>query len=139
MSDVERLYVFDACAVLALLNVEQGAEVVAEILADPENRCLLCSINACEVFYDVFRGSGEADAMALERTLETNGLEIREAMPAELWKTAGRFKATLRRVSLADCFALALAVLEGATLVTSDHHEFDRIAELGICPILFIR
>jgi predicted nucleic acid-binding protein len=43
------------------------------------------------------------------------------------------------RISLADCFALALAERVGGTLVTSDHHEFDPIVPLAICPILFIR
>jgi hypothetical protein len=38
---------------------------------------------------------------------------------------------------IADCFALTLAIYENGTLVTSDHHELDRLAQL--CPILFIR
>jgi predicted nucleic acid-binding protein len=42
------------------------------------------------------------------------------------------------KLSLADCFALALAVRTGGTLVTSDH-EFDPVAALGLCPVLFIR
>ncbi len=51
----------------------------------------------------------------------------------------GQLKAEWRRISLADCFALALAIREKATLVTSDHHELDRIAETGLCPFRFIR
>jgi len=34
---------------------------------------------------------------------------------------------------------LAFALRENATVVTSDHHEFDPIAATGICPVLFIR
>lgn len=44
-----------------------------------------------------------------------------------------------RLVALADCFALALAIREESTLVTSDHHELDAIAKAGVCPIQFIR
>lgn len=52
---------------------------------------------------------------------------------------AGNLKVNPGKLSLADCFALALTIRIGAMLVTSDHHEFDRIAELGRCQILFIR
>ncbi len=45
------VFIFDACAVLALLNLEPGAEVAAEILENGENHCLIHAINACEVYY----------------------------------------------------------------------------------------
>jgi hypothetical protein len=35
--------------------------------------------------------------------------------------------------------AVAFALREDGTLVTSDHHEFDPIAAAGICPFQFIR
>jgi uncharacterized protein with PIN domain len=133
------LYVFDSCAVVALLQREPGAEVVAEILKDSRNRCLIHAINACEVYYDIYRRSGEADASALEGILETTGIELVETIPSTLWRTAGKLKAEWRRVSLADCLVLALALLEGGTVLTSDHHELDPVAQAAICPIRFIR
>lgn len=135
----DRLYVFDACAVIAFLQREPGAEVVAEILKDPQSRCLLHAVNACEVYYDIYRRDGEQDASALEGILATTGIELVETIPSALWRTAGNFKAEWRRVSLADCLALALAVLENGTLLTSDHRELDPIAQSAICPIRFIR
>ncbi|HEV7786449.1 MAG TPA: PIN domain-containing protein [Thermoanaerobaculia bacterium] len=135
----DRLYVFDSCAVVALLQREPGAEIVAEILKDPRNRCLLHAINACEVYYDVYRRSGEADASALEEILTTTGIELVETIPSALWRAAGKLKAEWKRVSLADCLALALALLEDGTVLTSDHHELDPIAQADICPIRFIR
>lgn len=138
MSD-DGLYVFDSCAVVALLQREPGAEVVAEILKDSRNRCLIHAINACEVYYDIYRRSGEADASALEGILETTGIELVETIPSTLWRTAGKLKAEWRRVSLADCLVLALALLEGGTVLTSDHHELDPVAQAAICPIRFIR
>jgi uncharacterized protein with PIN domain len=133
------LYVFDSCTVVALLQREPGAEVVAEILKDSRNRCLIHAINACEVYYDIYRRSGEADASALEGILETTGIELVETIPSTLWRTAGKLKAEWRRVSLADCLVLALALLEGGTVLTSDHHELDPVAQAAICPIRFIR
>jgi uncharacterized protein with PIN domain len=135
----DRIYVFDSCAAVALLQREPGAEVVAEILKDPRNRCLIHAVNACEVYYDIYRRSGEEDASALEEILSTTGIELVETIPSALWRTAGKLKAEWRRVSLADCLALALALLENGTVLTSDHHEFDPIAQAAICPIRFIR
>jgi len=34
------VFVLDACALIALLEDEPGAERVEEILGEPENRCL---------------------------------------------------------------------------------------------------
>lgn len=133
------LYVFDSCAVIAFLQREPGAEVVAEILKAPRSRCLIHAINACEVYYDIYRRSGEADAAALDEILATTGIELVETIPSALWHSAGTLKAEWRRVSLADCFALALAQLERGTVLTSDHHELDEIAKAAICPIRFIR
>lgn len=138
MSD-DRLYVLDSCAVIAFLQREPGAEIVAEILKDTQNRCLLHAVNACEVYYDTYRRSGEADASAVEELLKTTGVELVETLPSALWQTAGKLKAEWRRVSLADCLVIALALLENGTVLTTDHHELDQIAQAAVCPIRFIR
>lgn len=135
----EGLYVFDSSAVVAFLQREPGLEVVTEILKDQRTRCLIHAINACEVYYDIYRRSGEEDASTLEEILTTTGIELVEAIPSSLWRSAGKLKAEWRRVSLADCIALALALQENGTVLTSDHHELDPIAEAAICPIHFIR
>ena len=131
--------VFDACAVVALLRGEDGAETVAFLLDEPKNRCRLHAVNLCEVFYDGLRRGDTTDATRLEELLTKSGFDIETEVPRPLWESVGRLKATLRKVSLADCFALAFALRENGTLVTSDHHEFDPIAATGICPIQFIR
>lgn len=138
MADKE-LYVLDACAVIAFLQREPGAEVVAAILKNPRSRCLIHAISACEVFYDLYRRSGEEDASALEEILAVAGIEMVEIMSSTLWRTAGKLKAEWRRVSLADCLVLALAQIERGTVLTSDHHELDPIAQAAVCPIHFIR
>lgn len=138
MADDE-LYIFDSCAVIAYLGHEPGADVVAEILKDSQKRCLIHAVNACEVYYDIYRRSGEEDASFLEQILATAGIKLVETLPAPLWRIAGGLKAEWKRVSLADCLALALAVLEKGTVLTCDHRELDPIAEAGVCPIRFIR
>ena len=135
----EAVYVFDACAVVALLQGEEGASVASGLLLEESHRCLVHAINACEVYYDLFRRDGEEIADGVREVLEGHGFEIVEDLPFSLWKTAGRLKGTWKRVSLADCIALALALEASATLVTSDHHEMDPLAQAGVCPIRFIR
>lgn len=51
---------------------------------------------------------------------------------------AGRLKAH-GRLSLADCFAIALARRTNAEVVTSDHREFDPVAAAGLCTVRFFR
>ena len=46
------IYILDACAMIAFLRGEAGAEVVAEILRDPGDQCFAHAINLCEVYYD---------------------------------------------------------------------------------------
>ena len=122
---------------IALLQKEPGAEQVAALLEE-EHRCLLHSIQACEIFYDRLRRGLTGGGDSLESMLTAVGFEI-VTETRDLWPAAGRLKAELRRVSLADCFALALTLREGGTLVSTDHHELDPVQAAGVCPIHFVR
>lgn len=104
-----------------------------------ERRCLIHAVNVCEIYYDLLRRDDVRSADSLEDFLQAGGLEIYAALPPDLWREAGRIKAELGRLSLADCFAMALTLQESGVLVTSDHREFDPIAAAGLCPIHFIR
>lgn len=43
--------VFDACALIALAEKEEGADLLASFLEIDENTCFVHSINLCEVYY----------------------------------------------------------------------------------------
>ena len=133
------VYVFDSNAVIALLQGEPGAEQVSALLEKRGHRFLLHAVQVCEIFYDSLRRGAEDSGESLETMLLASGFEIDSTLPSSLWRVAGRLKASLRRISLADCFALALTLREGGTLVTSDHHELDPVQAAGVCPIRFIR
>jgi predicted nucleic acid-binding protein len=138
LAAAEAVYVFDACAVIALLHAEPGAREVA-VLLKPGRRRLIHIINLCEVYYDMLRRGRVEAAHSLEKVLGGIGLEIDSGVPSSIWQRAGDLKARLRRISLADCFAMALTLQENGVLVTSDHRELDPVAEAGICPIHFFR
>lgn len=133
------LHVMDACALNAYLRGEPGEDVVEDILLDSDNVNLVHAVNLCEVYYDTLRDSDLTTAEQAVERIYGWGIVLRPDMDPAFWQLVGRLKVDPGKLSLADCFALALAITTGATLVTSDHHEFDPIVPLGLCPILFIR
>ncbi len=124
---------------IAFLRNETGAAIVQGILTDPQNDCYAHALNLCEVFYDFSRSGGEQEAQTAVSELVKVGVTERRDLDAAFWQRAGRLKAIHRRVSLADCCALALTLRLGGELVTSDHHELDALAAAGVCPINFFR
>ena len=130
--------VFDACALIAALKHEPNHEIVLELLAGKDNDCFVHGANLCEVFYDVAATQGETRAEVVVDYLLDMGLEPCDDMDREFWQEAGRYKARYHRVSLADCFCLALSVRLNGELVTCDH-EFDAVAASGVCKMRFIR
>lgn len=132
------IYVLDACAMIAFLKGEAGADVVENALLDANGRCVAHAINLCEVYYDFHRAGGESAADGALVDMRTLGLAERDDIDEPFWKEAGKLKAA-GKISLADCFAVTLTNRVGGTLLTSDHHELDRIAAAGTCSITFIR
>jgi PIN domain nuclease of toxin-antitoxin system len=133
------IYILDSSAMIAFLRDEVGAVVVDGFLKDAASRCFAHAVNVCEMYYDVARALGEPTAQSSLQDLTTAGVTIREDMDAAFWQDAGRIKAEYRRVSLADCFCIALARRVNGEVVTTDHSEFDPLVPLGLCPIRFIR
>ena len=58
-------YILDACALLALLRDETGADIVADIINQANNNDLVVSMhkaNLLEVYYDIYRTAGKMKA-----------------------------------------------------------------------------
>ena len=132
-------YVFDACALIAILRNEPGGADAAAIIDDPDSLCFVHAINLCEIFYGVRREKGEQYAQARLSGFRDTGLTSRSDFDDEFWQEAGRLKSDYKRVSLADCFCAALAHRLGAEVVTGDRHEMEALASAGVCRIRFIR
>jgi predicted nucleic acid-binding protein len=124
---------------IAFLRDEPGAEVLEEILNDPQSVCYAHAVNLCEVYYDFLRSEGESAAEAAIADLLAVGITPREDMDSDFWREVGRIKVNPGKLSLADSFLLALAQRMGAEIVTTDHHEFDRLLPLGLWTFQFIR
>lgn len=113
--------VLDSYAVLAYLFAETGHEKVVALLekaADSGKNALISAPNWAEVRYQVERKAGVRRWEEIRERLL--GLPI-EIVPAdqELAESAGEIKAK-RKMSLADCFAAALAKDRKADLYTGD-------------------
>ena len=124
-------YILDACALIAVLNKEDGAEVVRDLIDRANDNSVSISmnvVNLLEVYYGIRRELGQELADKVLSSVRSNSIEIIETITEDIFIEAGRLKSTYR-ISLADSLALAEASLSGAMLITSDHHEFDVIEE----------
>jgi PIN domain nuclease of toxin-antitoxin system len=130
------MVVLDACAIIAYLRNEDGADIVESALLSEQ--CFIHSINLCEVYKDCLsRGEETSVADQIIEDLESVGLLAREDMDIDLWKQVAQMKAEIRRISYADCFGLALTQRLHGTFYSSDHHELNPISDTY--PIKFIR
>jgi len=129
--------VLDACAMLAVLSDESGADIVENAYdkaASGEVVLMMHSVNLLEVYYELFRAYGKERADEIHDEIIRLPIRIVHEISDDIFMTAGRLKASYK-ISLADSFALAQALAIGGELLTSDHHEFGPIE--GNEPIVF--
>ena len=122
-------YVFDSYALIALFEEEKGADTVEEVIREVamgESMGWMSIINWGEVYYATFREHGEKKALEAIRWIDRTPIVLVDAN-RELTLEAARLKAKYP-IAYADCFALALAKLKNAALLTGDP-EFKRTDE----------
>jgi PIN domain nuclease of toxin-antitoxin system len=129
----------DSSALVAFLENEPGGDVVEALLLDTGNTCYAHAVNLCETYYFFHRKGGEAAAQTAFATLLDASVVPREDMDLNFWQEVGRLKSPRRNIPLGDCFCVALAQRIQGEVVTSDHLDFDPIAQQGLCPVRFIR
>jgi uncharacterized protein with PIN domain len=120
----------DSWAVLAWLDGEEpGAEVVQRSL--DQGRPAMSWLNLVEVEYLVRRQHGPAEA---ETTLSCVRELVSEELPGvSRMRSVAALKAE-HPIALTDCFAIATATANGATLITGDPEILDRAERLP-CPV----
>jgi predicted nucleic acid-binding protein len=124
---------------IAYLAAETGGDLVREFLEDADVPACAHVLNLAEVFYHYSRASDVLSARQLLAALASDGVQARADLDTALWEDAAQLKADWQRVSLADCFGVALARRLGADFVTTDHHELDALDAGGVCSFIFIR
>ena len=108
-------FALDASAVLAMLRIEPGADVVAALL--PE--AVISSVNLAEVVTKLVERGSTDEAVA--EALQTLNLQVVE-FASETASAAGLLRRATRSrgLSLGDRACLALALERGLTAVTAD-------------------
>jgi len=111
----------DTSALLTLRDDEPGADDVAQRL-DAGRRggvpCRICFISLMELFYRVWQDEGRSQGrLAYEQCLSLPLIVVHE--DAALLEQAAEIKAT-HRLSVADAWIAASAILHRATLVHKD-------------------
>lgn len=134
-------YVLDACGLIAFLRNEIGGEHVKRLLTEADREevtILMHNASLAEVYYDFIKAS---DKITADDTLLMIGklpLIFINTVDMDFIKEIAFFKSNFK-VSFADCFVLVLAKLQDATIITSDHHEFDAIEKTGNGKFEWIR
>ena len=131
-------YILDACALIAALTDEPGAEAIKPLFLRDDVEIVMNKLNLLEVYYDIYRRSGSTVADEVLDEIGRSPIQIISEMTNAVFKEAGRLKATYR-ISLADAVALAEASVTNGSLVTSDHHEFDPVQAVENISFFWIR
>jgi PIN domain nuclease of toxin-antitoxin system len=138
---MKKAYVLDACALIAVLSKEDGADKVmtAYYEAVAGNADLLMNkINLLEVYYHDYRTHGKDAADNMIGEIAKSPIKVVSNMDDDVFYEAGRLKATYK-MSLADSVVLAQAEVSDATILTADHHEFDAVEANEDIQFLWIR
>jgi len=133
-------YVFDACAVIELLNDENGADTVARLINQAEigaDRIFMNCVQVLEVYYARIYIKGLEYAETVLESLYSSPIIILHEISREMIQEAGRFK-TSYSMSLGDTFATATARKFTATLVTGDK-EMKAPEKAGEFSVLWIK
>ena len=126
---MNEVYVLDACALIAVLSGEKGAEIVMDIYnkaLSGEASLIMNKIKLLEVYYGDYRVHGKEAADNMAEKIKMTPIKIVSEIDDGVFEKAGRLKANYK-ISLADSIVLAQTEVTGGIILTADHHEFDII------------
>jgi len=121
---------FDSYALLKFFQKEPGHEQVVRLLEHAHRarvKKLLCAINLGEIIYITKRVFGDQKKIEVLAHIERLGFTVLP-VPNSLIFQAAEYKAE-HSISYADCFALAAAMDQKASIVTGDP-EFKKVEHL---------
>ena len=123
------IFVLDSYALMCFFRRERGFEYIETLIhqAKSETCALKLSIiNWGEIFYSILRANGDLAAKQALALIDQYPIDLVMADRA-LTLYAARIKA-VHPIAYGDCFAAALAIREGGTIVTGDP-EFRKLGD----------
>ncbi|HPN64535.1 MAG: tRNA(fMet)-specific endonuclease VapC [Candidatus Aerophobetes bacterium ADurb.Bin490] len=120
-------FVLDSYAMISFLQREKGFETVKNAMEKSIQKgikTLMTTVNWGEVYYIIKREEGALVADAMVEIMDTLPVEL---LPAdrEITRKAAALKSE-KKMSYADCFAAAAAIMNKAVLITGDK-EFKKV------------
>jgi PIN domain nuclease of toxin-antitoxin system len=122
-------YILDACALIALLNEEEGKDKIDDLFNQAKaGKITLCMsiINLLEVYYGFIGVDGPDRANEILAPIDETPLCIIDSISQPVYREAARFKSTYKgsktesSLSLADAIGLATAIDMKGVFVTAD-------------------
>jgi predicted nucleic acid-binding protein len=123
------LFILDACALIAVLAMEKGADNIRKLFQKKIDRQIVLMMNRFnffEVYYKIYRAYGKEKADNLFDTIAQMPIVMKDNLTDEVFKESGRLKAKYK-ISIADSIAIAESIINKGSLVTADHHEIGPI------------
>jgi len=122
-------FILDACALIALLAGEHGAEKVKKIIQDAVDGYIIVKINQInllEVYYKLCSVYNQDKANKTMKKLKEFPIEIIVGLEEDVFNEAGRIKSKYK-IPLGDSIAVAECIIGKGILVTSDHNDLEEI------------
>ncbi len=123
-------FILDSWAVLSFLHRERAHQKIKEILdlaANGKISLYISVINLIEVYYKLVRKVGRQEAIKTVYSLKKIPIEVISASDDVVF-SAAEIKAKYP-ISLADCFAVAVALDKKAPILTGDP-EFKKVEKM---------
>ncbi|NPV73895.1 MAG: type II toxin-antitoxin system VapC family toxin [Pelotomaculum sp.] len=127
----QKRYVFDAYAILALIEDEPGAQTIAEIITDQEPELFMSIISLGEIYYILLRKKSEQAAEEVVKNIFAEESLILVEATWKKVKDAARIKAK-GGLSYAASFVLALGKELNTPVVTGDPEILASAREIGV-------
>jgi len=126
-----KTYVFDAGALTLLLSGDERLTSCVNEISRETAKAYTSVVNLAELYYKTTDTIGRETADAWYfRILNSNVVVV--SADAPFAREVGIYKSKYRRLlSLADCFAMTLAVKEKAQLLTTDS-DFQEVKEIQV-------
>ena len=136
-----KVFVIDACALIAYLFDEEGSDFFQSLLIQARNseiEMVMHFANLGEVYYDTLKRNDVSVAQEIYRNIKKLPVKFESGISDEMIYKIGELKTTYR-ISYADAFAASLAIMLKAELLTSDHKEFEPLKQAGTVNIAWLR
>ena len=133
--------ILDACALIAFLSGEKGAEKIKDILQDAINGNItlkINQINLLEVYYHIINIYDQKTANEILEEIKELPIEIINGLNDDVFQEAGRIKSQYK-ISLGDSIVAAECIIGKGTLVTSDYTDFEKVEKTENIKINWFR